>query len=162
MPTGNPIFTVGVSPIQIYRQFAVPVVRDFANNDDTGYSIVNPFNYTVYFRAQCYDKNGIYQTYVDLTLAPFSHRAQFFSETFTICIGNANGFVGTIRFIGNGANDGAIASTILQTKGQFGGATSTLLDLNTAKTAIDFPEDEVGPARNSVTGRNKALESDNR
>jgi hypothetical protein len=156
--SGSPIFSVGVSPMEISQQFSIPIVRDAINGDDTGYSLVNPYASSIAMRAFLYDKNGNQVTYADITMAPASHRAQFFSEMFSPYLANANNFVGAVVFVGNTISDAAIASTLIQTKGQYGGASATLFNIRGSKSPRDGGLEEVTGPGNPVVNRNKGVQ----
>jgi len=131
--TGTPIFTVGISPTPIVSWFTVPVLRDYATGEDTAYSVVNPYSYSVSLKALLYDAYGNQLTWTQINLAPAGHRAQFFSELFPNYLASPSQFVGCVHFEGVGSTDAAIAAVLVARKGQFGGATATLDSIYSSK-----------------------------
>lgn len=140
---GAPIFTVGISPTQIVNDFHVPVLRDVGNAEDTAYAMTNPWaSNSISMYADLYDKFGTHLTWTTITLAPWGHRAQFFSELFPAQLQNASNFVGTVFFTGLTSLDSANAAVLISRRGQIGGATPTLDTIDTMK-APPHPEAEV-------------------
>jgi hypothetical protein len=154
--TGIPVFTIGVSPMEAYNQISIPVLRDNSSNEDTGYSLVNPYTSPVSVRARLFNKSGVEVSFVDITLQGWGHRAQFLSELFPVTLGPANQFVGNLVITGWTNTDGVLASVLIARRGQFGGATASMSSsFKLTKRANDREEDNPTALRGSNNGVGK-------
>jgi hypothetical protein len=134
--TGYPIFTVGVSPTPIYYQFSIPVVRDTASNTDVGFAMANPFSDgPTGVVAQLVDSSGNVVEQQNITLSTLGHTSQFLSQMFPTTLGNAANFVGNLVVTAQTANDGVIATSLIQQGAQYGGAPPTTMSVKVAKQA---------------------------
>lgn len=141
---GFPIFTVGVSPTPVFSQFSIPVVRDAASNLDVGFAMDNPFpDGPTTMVAQLVNSAGSVVASQNITLGALAHMAKFLSEVFPSVLGSASNFVGNLVVTAQTSTDGAIATSLLQQKGQFGGAPPTSNAISIAKRANDFDLREI-------------------
>ncbi|MBZ5538368.1 MAG: hypothetical protein LAO31_20650 [Acidobacteriia bacterium] len=145
--TGFPIFTVGVSPVPIFNQFSLPIVRDAATNQDIGFAMANPFtNPPVVMTAQLFNSSGTAIDQHVFTMDQFSHVALFLSQLFPGTLGSVNNFVGNLVVFGDPTlGDGAVATALLQQGSQFGGASPNSDIILQAKSAGK-------PGRQEATG----------
>ncbi|MDD5544674.1 MAG: hypothetical protein PHX83_16025 [Acidobacteriia bacterium] len=133
--SGFPLLTVGVSPTAILSQFSVPVVRDVNTGKDVGFAMANPFNDgPVTMAVQLVDPNGNPLEEHDVTLQTEGHLAEFASQFFST-LANARNFVGSIVATQRVAQDGVVATALLQTGAQLGGAPPTEEGILAAKSA---------------------------
>jgi hypothetical protein len=141
--TGVPITTVGVSPTPVLSQFSLPVVRDAASNKDIGFAMANPFgDGPVSMLAQLVNANGNVVEQYPVTLGIGVHKAEFLSQFFTT-LATASNFVGNLFVTQLNAQDGVIATGLLQQGAQLGGAPPTMNSILTFKGA---PRKRAAPA----------------
>ncbi|MBZ5552757.1 MAG: hypothetical protein LAO21_08570 [Acidobacteriia bacterium] len=149
--TGMPLFTVGVSPTRVYNQISIPVLRDFATGEDTGYALVNPYNSGITMQAQLYDKSGVVRCSGTISFAAFAHAAQMVSELCPVTLATATGFVGNLILTGSTGSDAAIGTAVIARRGAFGGATASMsVDSHVdSKRAQENGREEAATARSS-------------